>query len=287
MISILIPIYNEDVRLLVKTLSHQCQFIDGLDYEIILYDDGSELKYQELNEEVLHLPHIIYKVMPKNLGRAKIRNLLAFQAKGNRLLFIDGDSGILKKYFIKDYLTLKDKIIFGGRVYPPKCSNPDYLLHWRYGTLVESKSAESRKKLPYLSFMSNNFLIDKSIFLDHLFDETIEGYGYEDLAFAERLKGNKIPITHINNEVVHLGIEQNDIYLKKTEKAIHNLYALHKSGMIMETRLIRYYNKNKGLISILPTKKMGSLLKQNLLGKNPNLNYLQLYKLILFNSISR
>lgn len=287
MLSILIPIYNEDIRLLVKTLSHQCQFIDGLDYEIILYDDGSELKYQELNEDILHLPYIIYKVMPKNLGRARIRNLLAFQAKGNRLLFIDGDSGILKKDFIKDYLTLNDKIIFGGRIYPPKCSHPDYLLHWKYGTLIESKSAESRKKLPYLSFMSNNFLIDKSIFIDHLFDETIDGYGYEDLAFAERLKRNNISITHINNEVVHLGIEHNDTYLKKIEKAIHNLNALHQKGMIMDTKLIQYYNKYKGLISILPTTKMGSLLKQNLLGKNPNLNYLQLYKLILFNRISR
>ena len=39
-LSILIPVYNDDATLLVKSLSKQAQAILGLCYEIIVFDDG-------------------------------------------------------------------------------------------------------------------------------------------------------------------------------------------------------------------------------------------------------
>ena len=40
-LSILIPVYNDDATMLVKSLSKQAQAISGLCYEIVVFDDGS------------------------------------------------------------------------------------------------------------------------------------------------------------------------------------------------------------------------------------------------------
>ena len=40
-LSILIPVYNDDATLLVKSLCKQARAISGLCYEIIVFDDGS------------------------------------------------------------------------------------------------------------------------------------------------------------------------------------------------------------------------------------------------------
>ena len=40
-LSILIPVYNDNATMLVKSLSKQAQAISGLCYEIVVFDDGS------------------------------------------------------------------------------------------------------------------------------------------------------------------------------------------------------------------------------------------------------
>jgi glycosyltransferase involved in cell wall biosynthesis len=81
MFSILIPIYNFDVRPLVEALVGQCRKELEGEFEILCFDDGSEREYLEKNRQLKVFPEVNYRELPQNLGRARIRNLLAESAR--------------------------------------------------------------------------------------------------------------------------------------------------------------------------------------------------------------
>ncbi len=289
MLSILIPVYNNNITRLVSDLHDQCTHAEIV-FEIICLDDGSEKGSKEENKIVSKLPHCIWEELTKNVGRASIRNKLGKRAKYNNLLFIDGDSAITRSSYIITYMTFADNhpVIYGGREYnalPPR--DWRLKLHHSYGSKVESKPDYIRNRSPWLHFMSNNFLIDRDVFLSTGFDDKIIGYGYEDLVFAGKLKKLQIPVFHIDNPVLHATLDSNENFLLKTEKAIDNLLELKNgSSLLNEVKLVktaRYLHKTKldkltqYLISILL-----NTIKKNLLGKNPRIMILQFFKLYLY-----
>jgi len=91
MLSILIPIYNEDITKLVKDLAYQCNR-QKIDFEIICFDDASKQRYKDKNEVLRSVFRVNYVELSENLGRAKIRNWLAKSARFEHLMFLDGDS---------------------------------------------------------------------------------------------------------------------------------------------------------------------------------------------------
>jgi hypothetical protein len=96
-------------------------------------------------------------------------------------------------------------------------------LRWNFGLKRESQSAEVRRLNPNKSFMTNNFLIHRSIFENFSFDESLIGYGHEDTLFGFQLKKNGIQITHIENPVLNGDIETNKLFVEKTERGVANL----------------------------------------------------------------
>ena len=124
MLSILIPTYNFDIRGLVRDLYEQCNS-ENIIHEILCYDDGSRKEMQQSNHAIVEMATVIYKILPENLGRSKIRNLMAKEAHYDHVLFLDCDSGIIQQDFIKSYLSnLEERVIVcGGRRYaeaPPQ-----------------------------------------------------------------------------------------------------------------------------------------------------------------------
>ncbi|MBK6783466.1 MAG: glycosyltransferase family 2 protein [Saprospiraceae bacterium] len=103
MLSILIPVYNQDVRRLAYSLANQCTKLN-INYQILCFDDGSDVKYKQKNGELAFKMNINYTELPENLGRSKIRNWLGKSAYFEYLLFLDGDSGVRDKNFIKNIL---------------------------------------------------------------------------------------------------------------------------------------------------------------------------------------
>ena len=103
MISVLIPVYNYDVREVTMEL-HSQLFAEAINFEILLLDDGSEEQFKILNRELTSLVNVEYSEEKRNLGRSKIRNKLAHLSSYDNLIFMDCDSQVLRSNYIKNYL---------------------------------------------------------------------------------------------------------------------------------------------------------------------------------------
>ena len=172
MLSILIPTYNYSIFNLVSILNEQCLKLK-IKFEIIVLDDASELFHIE-NNEVNKLENCTYAILEKNSGRSSIRNLLAQKASFENLLFLDADTIPLSEYFVSNYisnLNLEEKIIYGGIKYQKEKPEENKILRWVYGKSREALSVYERNKNPYLSFLTLNFLIKKSVFEKVTFNE--------------------------------------------------------------------------------------------------------------------
>lgn len=286
MISILIPVYNFDVRPLVVALDQQAAQI-GIEVEILCFDDGSTEVFKTKNASLGSINSVVYRELPQNVGRSRIRNLLAEAAKGEYLLFMDGDSGVCHPDYLAQYASALQahRVLYGGRVYdntPP--DNPGYLLHWLYGRNREQTTAAQRQQAPYHSFMTNNFLMAKTDYMAIRMDERLREYGHEDTLFGMELQKRGIPVLHLDNPLEHLGLEMAADFLRKSEQALANLLWLEQSGIHLQTRLLSVFRKLKraGLLPVFYAAGFVflSLLKRNLLGKRPSLLLFDVYKLL-------
>ena len=290
MLSILIPVYNYDICDLVKTLSRQA-VKSKIPFEIVLIDDASDDEFRKINSKTSDLEGVVYYQEEMNLGRSKIRNKLADIAKYRNLLFLDCDSCIDSEDFVFNYIEyIGDScVIYGGRKY--KQMEPDedkYRLHWLYGIKREQIPVKIRSQEPNKSFMTNNFLITREAFNKVRFNEKMKGYGHEDTLFGYELDKQNILICHVDNPVIHLGLESNVEFLRKTREGIKNLLRIMKINedekkLVKDVTLLSFYKKIKrfkldGLVRLIYSRYEYQLRK-NLLSKNPSMFYFDLYKL--------
>lgn len=257
MLSICIPVYNDDVTPLVYALASQGASLQ-VPFEIILIDDASDLPFRNKNEKLS--PAAMYIQLTENIGRAKIRNLFTAHARYPYLLFLDCDVVLLSGSFLTNYVEkLKDGsafVICGGRIYDSLTPDRSHRLRWTYGRKKESQPTEVRSQHPYQSFMTNNFIIRKEVLEAIRFDETLEGYGHEDTLFGYSLQKREIPVSHIHNPVLNGHLESNEVYLKKTEEGVKNLARIvngmgEEKEFIRGVSLLRFYQKIKALAPVL------------------------------------
>ena len=295
MLSILIPIYNFDVRNFVKELHSQAEN-ESIIFEIILADDASDTNYRELNKELQSLSNTEYIQLNSNIGRSAIRNFLFEKSNCEYLLFADCDSKISNKDFIKKYIEhCKGKVVIcGGRTYEEKkpfCSKE--FLRWYYGKKRESKTADERNKFPNRSFMTNNYVISKSIHNAVKFDEKISQYGHEDTLFGIELKRKGINIKHINNSLIHIGLEKNTDFISKTKKGIDNLSYLinnyNYTELYEDIKLLRTYKKSLSLsfFIILFFNIIKKIIELNLKSRYPLIKLFDFYKLGYLHTIRK
>lgn len=287
MISFCIPIYNQDVNALVDSIIEQAEEID-IPFQILCFDDRSLPEYKLLNRKLGLKLNVSYTELSENIGRSKIRNKMAKFARYDWMVFLDGDSKVARNDFVARYVEIKGKqnVVYGGREYSKESLRPEYRLHHAYGNKYESTPVPKRLQNRYTTFLSNNFLVSKWIMSRYAFDESLETYGYEDLEWAERLKRDRIMIHHIDNPVIHLGLDTNEAFMNKTEDGIKNLVSLYSKNKISESRLIKFYEFSKSIKIIglfrfwFDLRKNGIKTKLSM-GKG-NLLQLQAYKLGLF-----
>ena len=284
MFSVLIPVYNKKIIKLVKAILDQAQK-QKIIVEVIAIDDGSRPGIRKENKPLIHAFNVNYVELSENIGRSRVRNWLIKLARYDHLIFLDCDSEIRHTQFLKQYVDhTSHDVVYGGRIYPTsKPRTPKKMLHWKYGTKIESKKADERNKSPFLSFMSNNFMVNKEIIKAHQFNEAIKGYGYEDLVWAHKLKTQGINIFHIDNPVIHTGIEYTDDFLEKTEQALSNLQQVVTNRWMEPTRLIKLSQNLKRYKIDGMFNKVYDLFKEqiekNIKSKDPNLMLFSFWKL--------
>lgn len=250
-ISVLIPVFDYDIVALVHSMRNAFDKVPEL-CEILIGDDGSAVEYREKYQS-LSGENVRLVISEKNIGRAAIRNRLALEATGDFLLFIDADAmlpGTAEAYMLRwlPYTSIS-RVICGGTLYhdsPP--GDPDKLLRWKYGRNKEQQKAAERNKHPHAGFSTFNVLIDKSVFLKIRFNEELKQYGHEDTLLGYQLKKAGIGILHIDNGLMHEGLESNKDFLNKTKLGIENLSMLYdnvtdKNAFAETVRILRFYNK--------------------------------------------
>lgn len=291
MISVLIPVYNYNILDLVSEI-HQQLSASKVPFEILCFDDcSSNLKLQDNNTSVNDLFNCKYSILPENIGRSAIRNKLAQHAKYDWCLFLDSDVLPKSKDFINLYLSSiseKSQIIYGGILYPENRVDDSHLLRWKYGIKREAIPVEERNNDNYLSFLTLSFLIHKNVFNTVKFNEDIPNLRHEDTLFSFDLKQKHINISHIDNPVYHLGIEDSKTFLKKSLDSVEAINLFVNQGLLPSS-----YTKITTVFSTLNNLGMSRLLSfiylkfkrtfaKNLLGQNPSLKVFDFYRLTYY-----
>lgn len=283
-LSILIPTHNDSCLDLVRSLWQQARAERNFMFEIIVGNDGSTLPGIEREMgQIVVMPCCNIVSVSENVGRSAMRNLLARSARYDWLLFIDAHMRVCTADFIKNYLESEGDVVFGGYTLADESKELSHNLRYRYEKNAEfNRKAELRKSCPSKNFKSSNFLIRRTLFLEHPFDERFKRYGYEDVLFGKELEKAHAPICHIDNPVMFPHFENGASFLRKTEAAMQTL-RMFRDELQGYSRLLDICGRLERLrLSWLP-RLVFSLTKgmclRNITGNNPSLKVFAFYKL--------
>lgn len=283
MLSILIPTYNVSSLSLVTAIHSQAEQTQ-IPFEILIFDDGSPNPSEE-NKQINELKFASYTKRTKNIGRSAIRNLLAEKARFETLLFLDADVLPKRLDFIQNYVSRLQEavdVIAGGIVYaegkPPKKS----MLRYCYGKARESRSVAQRNQQAHI-VVSANLCIKKTLFLKI---NTLEENSYgDDLVLSQQLKNLQINVLHIDNPVIHLGLETSEVFINKSFEALETIVHLEEKGELENntTTLQQAYlrAKKKGVLPLIRVLVflINPIIKVNLGSTHPSLFLFDLYRL--------
>lgn len=241
MLSILIPVFNVDVRSLVNALATQAQQL-SLVYEIVIEDDAStDAQTRENNASLSQRPDVTLIQNECNQGRSVVRNHLAQIAQYPYLLMMDCDASVARTDYLSQYVQYVCShnnlpfVVLGGVAYREQMPDVSFRLRWKYGVTREQKSAAMRNLHPYRAFTPFNMLITKSVFELCRFDESLTTYGFEDTLFGEHLQALNVPVEHLDNPLFHDGLDSNETFLLKIQSSIDNLVRLKQENRLPES----------------------------------------------------
>ena len=282
-LSILLPVYNYVCTGLVAALQRQAASLD-IDYEIIAADDGSpDASVREANRAIDALPGCTYIIRCENVGRAAIRNFLMERARFGRLLFLDCDMEVPDDRFVERYMLADRADVVDGGICTRgddalACTNLRYI----YEHAAEPRhTAAERRKTPYASFRTTNFMVRREVMRACQFDERFRHYGYEDVFFGKQLEEKGYTILHIANPLVLCDFEPNDVFVAKTEEALRTLHRF-RDDLRGYSRLIGVTDRVGRValcLFLLVYRLLGGMWRRNLMGRRPRLRVFALYRL--------
>ena len=128
-LTVCIPVYNQDVTVLVYALIKQTKLARGF-ANIVVLDDHSESAFHKINSALSK--DVSYIRLQSNIGRSKIRNKFLEYTDADYLLFIDCDSTIIDDTYIPCYQKYLDQhkpsVVVGSSVYQNEQPSRQYKL---------------------------------------------------------------------------------------------------------------------------------------------------------------
>jgi glycosyltransferase, group 2 family len=288
-LSILIPTYNYVCLPLVRELHRQASEMGGLEFEIVVAEDGSDQPDDiAQNAEITALRHCRHIVCEQNVGRAVIRNHLADMANMPWLLFVDSDMRVVSPHFVERYLQTPDEwgVVYGGNTTHGGAWNDERLLRVRYEQAAERQfTPQQRTKHPYNHLTTSNVFVAKRIMLAVPFDSRFQTYGYEDVFWGMSLAQKGIEVAHIENPVGFNHYDSNVVFVGKTIEGLHTLYTFRSelanfSPIIRLEQRLRRWRLDGAVRSVL--NRLMPLLHRRIIGFKPSLVAFKLFKLCTY-----
>lgn len=234
-LSVLIPFFRDDPCALLSALGAEAAHLDGA-VEIVALDDGSgdEALAARVGAAVtgLETPARFVR-LAANEGRSKGRNRLMAAGRAAHLLFLDSDMTPDGLRFLGDYLALiaaeDPAVAFGGFTLDRTPVDPARGLHRALSLRGDCRPAAVRALEPAKSLCTSNLLVRRDVFAIEPFDESFQGWGWEDVEWAIRV-GRRWPVRHVDNPASHLGLDTDAALLAKYDQSPANfgrMAALH------------------------------------------------------------
>ena len=218
-LSVLVPFFRDDPRVLIASLSAQ-RVAPGR-VRILVMDDGSGdavLSAQtQAAVDAAALPCTLI-TSETNRGRSATRNALQDRAATPWVLFLDADMRLDDPLFLQRYLDAiaadTADVLFGGFEVEPRADNADTDLHRVLSHGSDCLSAVARQAAGPQFVASSNLCVRKSVLEAESFDPGFTGWGWEDSEWAARVAA-RFRLRHLDNPAVHLGLETTDTLLSR------------------------------------------------------------------------
>jgi len=299
MLSIIIPVYNYNCVDLVTALSEQGDAlvarlgIEDFDYEIIVAEDGStDTLLVEENACITANKRVKHIRRNENIGRARILNFLVSQSKFAHVLIIDCDAQVFTTDYLFVYWQARHQadVVCGSIENAPYCPFGCELRYYYEESARQIRTLEYRNANPNSHLSTFNIMFARHVFDKVQFDERCTEYGYEDALFGLMLAPNGISIVHIENPLIHDGMDPSSVYLSKVETALRTLHRLgeplHSASSLV--RLVRKLN-SWHLVPLVrgSFRLLRPLLRRQLFSHRPSMLCLKYYKLGYYLTLSK
>lgn len=189
-VSVIVPCYNVE-----RALEKCCRSLTTQTYplervECLFIDDASNDATARILASFASVPHFRIITHDTNRGLAATRNSGIEQAKGNIILFLDGDMEVPKHWIATLVMGLADADVVAvmGDNQPP----PEQILssfdRYYFGPDRGARQFPPETPLGFQWFLFGNCAIRKTV-LDQIgyFDDTFRAYGGEDTDLAIRI----------------------------------------------------------------------------------------------------
>jgi glycosyltransferase involved in cell wall biosynthesis len=189
-LSVVVPTYNEPVRVQATLGSLARQQLPVEDVEIVVVDDGSlpAVKPEKLADAAKPFA-LRLRRHETNQGRAKARNSGIRAARGEVVVFLDGDMTVEPGFLNAHkafHQTHDANCACIGNIRFSSSVKPNALFRYIQGRGVHR--FEAGRLVPYNCFVTGNSSIARQALMDcGLFDEDLHAYGGEDLELGYRL----------------------------------------------------------------------------------------------------
>lgn len=265
--SVIIPTYNR-ADILKQCLERLIQQ-EGVDYEIIVVDDGSEDHTKEVATSFEEVKYI----HQANAHQGVARNRGVLDAKGELLIFL-ADDIFVEPDFVATHVEAHQKhnaenvVVLGLMSWDPAIEINDYMKFldrsgWQFG--YDFLQPGFVEKEPYKYFYTSNISMRKTFFNKEKFDHHFTVYGWEDIELGYRLyKNHDMKLWY---EPTASGLHHQVILEKDLPKKMNNIgkSAVHFEKLQPEINVIP-----KGLKKLVIKTVCNSLTLPltKLLGKN-------------------
>ncbi len=230
-LSVLIPFYGSAPAALLTALGSCAAGLEAA-IEIICADDGSPDKMiaSGIEQQLARMPLACRLLKASaNLGRSRIRNRLCEFARGDHVLFLDGDMEVHDAAFLRRYLDRlaagPADVIFGGFEMPRNTVDERFDLHVFDSRRSHCLPAAKRGLAPAKYTYTSNLLVRRELMLAYPFAEEFVGWGWEDVDWALRIDGSA-RIEHIDNPAVHSGFSTAETLISKYRESVENFRRL-------------------------------------------------------------